>query len=64
MQLSIYCVLSARHVLGLHAHLQEQWMLNPNSHIIQHAHPIYTIHTRIQPTHTYYIHHRWVTHLA
>ena len=28
MQLSIYCVLSARHVSGLHAHLQEQWMLN------------------------------------
>ena len=28
MQLSIYCVLSARHVLGLHAHLQEQWMLS------------------------------------
>ena len=23
MQLSIYCVLSARHVSGLHAHLQE-----------------------------------------
>ena len=28
MQLSIYCVLSARHISGLHAHLQEQWMLN------------------------------------
>ena len=28
MQLSIYCVLSARYVSGLHAHLQEQWMLN------------------------------------
>jgi len=28
MQLSIYCVLSARHVSGLHARLQEQWMLN------------------------------------
>ena len=28
MQVSIYCVLSARHVSGLHAHLQEQWMLN------------------------------------
>ena len=28
MQLSIYCVLTARHVSGLHAHLQEQWMLN------------------------------------
>ena len=28
MQLSIYCVLSAGHVSGLHAHLQEQWMLN------------------------------------
>jgi len=28
MQLSIYCILSARHVSSLHAHLQEQWMLN------------------------------------
>ena len=28
MQLSIYCVLSARNISGLHAHLQEQWMLN------------------------------------
>jgi len=28
MQLSMYCVLSARHVSGLHAHHQEQWMLN------------------------------------
>ena len=27
MQLSIYCVLSARHDSGLYAHLQEQWML-------------------------------------
>ena len=28
MQVSIYCVLSARHVSGLHAHLQDQWTLN------------------------------------
>jgi len=28
MQLSIYCVLSAQHVIVLHTHLQEQCMLN------------------------------------